>query len=51
MKSKITAISYHFPEKLVFNSEIENELQQKNQHLHVPENIIEITTGIQSRRF
>jgi 3-oxoacyl-[acyl-carrier-protein] synthase-3 len=51
MKSKITAISYFFPERLVFNGEIENELQHKNQHLHVPENIIEITTGIQSRRF
>ncbi len=51
MKSKITALAYYLPEKIVTNSEIEAKLQQNNPHLHIPENIIGITTGIKSRRF
>ncbi len=51
MKSKIAALAYSSPERRVFNSEIEKDLQLKNPHLHIPENLIEITTGIQSRMF
>lgn len=51
MKSNIHALAYAAPEKVVPNKELEEQLQKNNPHVHIPANIIDITTGIVSRRF
>ena len=51
MNSKIRAVSYYLPERVVASTEIEDILRQKNSGIRIQIGIIESTTGIATRRF